>query len=210
MTNTVLKSQVPENFEVKIASYIFEMKNWRSHMSRVEQDKNSNVSPIDRHVAYPRPDAHPIVRASVNENNEADFKIVDDMPTADQILRTKKNDLIGTVSIAETNAISNIVPFGKLRMLNLKENNIRTEAHKAANDATQSAGIVKKVAIAVGISNPPQVSFSPEDQKFLQEQDVRRSAIAAIQHAAAQMHSDIEDLTLDNIDAWKMPDFPTA
>ena len=48
----------------------------------------------------------------------------------------------------------------------------------------------------------------PEDTKFIQQQIDLRNRISKISRAAAQMHSDIEDLTIDNIDSWKIPDFP--
>ena len=42
----------------------------------------------------------------------------------------------------------------------------------------------------------------------MSDQADRRAKISAIEHAAAQMESDVDDLTAGNIDDWKMPAFP--
>jgi hypothetical protein len=47
----------------------------------------------------------------------------------------------------------------------------------------------------------------PEDQKFFLEQKNRREQADSVMRWAAQLHSDIEDLTLENIDAFEIPSF---
>ena len=45
------------------------------------------------------------------------------------------------------------------------------------------------------------------DQKFVDEQNNRRQAIASIEERAAQAMHEIEDLTIDTIDGYQIPDF---
>jgi hypothetical protein len=214
MTYRIAKSQIFPGFEVAIAAHAKEMRDWRAHMIRVREDENNGVTGIDRHVAHPRPGAHPLVEAAVNENDVADYEIVDDGPTPEQILTSKKNNLMNDVSVAEASAIAAISPpLGKQRLLSMRENDIRVADGKIM-DEIQRPGLLAAAAVAVGISKPVDTMAEvlrrrpAEDTKFLEEQADRRERTSKINRAAAQMHSDIEDLTLETIDAWKMPPFP--
>lgn len=212
MTHRVPKSRVGPDFAAAVAAHALEMRNWRAHMKRVgEDEKNGVTDPLLRHVAYPRPMSHPMVEAAVNENDVADFEIVDDGPTPEQALAAKRNDLFAAVSRAEIEAIAMIVPPGKARSFAFRETDIRNTDAKAY----EKPGVLAKAASAIGITKPADIlaeiekNRPAEDTKFLADQADRRRRVAAIERAAAQMHSDIEDLTLDTVDAWKMPPFPT-
>lgn len=212
MTLKIAKSQMFEGFEVAVAAHAFEMKNWRSHMVRVAADEAANVAPIDRHVAHPRPGSHPLVEACVNENDVADYEIVDDWPTPAQFLAAKKYELLAQVSSAEQVAIASVLPHGKRRLFQMRENDIRFNDAKLAS--TLTAGLLAAAATAVGLKKPVDIEAElekrrlPADTSFLGEQLQRRLRVEAIERAAAQMHHDIEDLTLDTIEAWKITPFP--
>lgn len=197
MTFKVAKSQMPEGFEASVAKHAHEMKIWREHMQRVANDKKNGVTGDKMHVAYHRPDAHPLVKESVNENDVADYQIVDDSPTPDQILAAKKELLIGKISMAEAVATRAVTPAGRARAWSIREGDIL----KSQTPSTSVLGTVKN---AIGLSK----KLSADDEQFLADQDTRRQKADAIARAAAQMMSDVEDLTVANIDAWKMPDFP--
>jgi hypothetical protein len=213
MTYRVLKSQIQADFEVAVAAHALEMRNWRAHMASVRADEGKPDLPaIERHVAYPRPSAHPLVEAAVNENDVADYEVVNDDPTPMQVLQSKKNDLLRAVSAAEAAAIAAIVPLGKRRALNLRENDIR-EADAKLSAELSKQGVIRTIAKATGLSATVDVGAeidrrrAPEDTKHLLEQVERRRRINETERAAAQAHHDIEDLTLETIDSWQLPDF---
>lgn len=213
MTHRIPRSAIAPGFEVAVAAHALEMRNWRAHEAAVVADRTAGVEPAKRHVSYPRPSAHPMVLASVNENDAADYAIVEDGPTPAQILQAKKIELLGAVARAEADAIAAVVPAGKRRLMNLRENDIRI-ADSAFAASLMPRNVVGKVAEAVGIVKPIDVAALVEanrpaaDTAFLADQDKRRAAIDAIERAAAKMQSDIEDLAPGAIDAWAMSKFP--
>jgi hypothetical protein len=131
-----------------------------------------------------------------------------------QLLAAKKNDLLRSVSIREQEAIAAVLPPGKRRLFNIRENEIRADDAERARTLAEDQGLLKSVASAVGIGRKVDIAAdvekarSADDSNFLQQQADRRSKIEAIERAADKAHHDIEDLTLDNIDAWKMTTFP--
>ena len=201
-----------KDFAAAAASHAVEMKAWRAHMTRVKQDEKNDVPIERRHVAYPRPRAHPMVERAVDENDEVNFEVLDDGPTAAELLATRKAALMHEVSIAENRAIDAIVPAGKRRLFNLRESDIRmADAAKAKALAASNSGLLKKVA---GRTMTPEQMAARieaerplEDTALLRAQEERGARIEAIQRAAAQAHHDIEDLTAETIGGWKLPPF---
>jgi hypothetical protein len=198
------------NFEPMVAAYAAELRHWRAHMKRVAEDEARGAPAAERHMAYPRPDTHQTIMAAVNENDEADYQIVDDGPTPAQILAAKKGDLAHLVSVAEAAAIAAVVPVRKQRLFNLRENDIRAADSKIAQDI-EKPGLLASAASAIGLSSPVDIAAEIErqrpaaDTQHLNDQADRRRKINAIERAAAQMHADIEDLTVETIDAWQIP-----
>lgn len=133
MTHKVLKSKAPPNLEFAVAAHAVEMRQWRDHMKRVADDRKNGVPVAQAHMAYPRPAAHPVVEAAVNEECEPDFDIVDDGPTPAQVFAARKAELFVQVSIAEAAALAAVVPPGKRRLFVMRENDIRNaDAGRAA------------------------------------------------------------------------------
>lgn len=212
MTVKILRSRIAPDFEVVVAHHAAELRAWKEHMARVAADDKKNVTGIERHVAYPRPAADQLVEHAINENDVPDYQILEDGPTPAETLRLKKIELLHAVSVAESSAIEMVAPFSKLRGYNFRESDIL--GADAARLEQMKPGLLKKVAATVGLYSVPDVSAELEkvrptsDTQHLKDQVSRRQNIEALRRAGAKMHSDIEDLTLDNIDAWKMPDFP--
>lgn len=213
MTCRIPRSAIAPGFEVAVAAHALDMRNWRTQEAAVAADRAAGVEPAKRHVSYQRPSAHPAVMASVNENDAADYAIVEDGPTPTQVLQAKKSALLMATAHAEADAIAAVVPAGKRRLMNLRENDIRAaDATFAASQTPRN--VVAKAAEAVGIVKSIDIAAQVEanrpaaDTAFLADQAKRRASIEAIQRAAAQMQSDIEDLTPGNVDAWVMPKFP--
>lgn len=211
MTHKVPKSAMGPHFAVAAASHALEMKNWRAHMARVAADEKAGVIGIEKHAPYPRPTHHPLVEAAVNENDEVDYVVEDDGPTPAQILEAQKAKLIADVGSAERAAIEAVVPLGKQRSFNIRENDIRVADAKFAppkrsllEAAKTSVGLAPKVDITAEIEK----ARPPADTQFLADQQARRTKVEMILRAGAVMLSEIDDLTAETIDAWKMPDFP--
>jgi hypothetical protein len=194
MTFKIPRSQMPPDFEVMVAGHASEMKAWRAHMRRVADDEKNGVTGIDRHMAHPAPSSHPIVAAAVDENDNANYEIVDD---SQQLLARRKLVLIAEVSEAQQATVDKIIPRGKRHLYNLREEEIR--------QAAAPRGIAGKVAQAIGFGS----QISDGDRQFLEDQKSRSDRIAVAGRIAAQAMHDIEDLTVDTVDGWTAPVFPT-
>jgi hypothetical protein len=183
-----------KDFAAAAASHAGEMKVWRAHMARVKQDEKNDVPIERRHVAYPRPRAHPVVERAVDENDEVNFEVIDDGPTAAETFAARKAALLNEVSIAEYAAIDAVVPAGRRRLFNLRESAILAADHaKVTALAASSSGLLRKVT--GGALRPEQIAARieaerpAEDTAHLRAQAERRSRIEAIQLAAAQAHT---------------------
>jgi hypothetical protein len=200
------------NFAVAAASHASEMKSWRAHMARVADDQRNDVPIERRHVACPCPRAHPMVERAVDENDEVNYEVVDDGPSAAELLAARKAELLNEVSIAEANAIEAIIPVGKQRLFNMRESSIlAADQPKLIALTASNSGLLKKVTGR--IMSPEEIAAQieaerpAEDTAHLRAQEQRRARIAAIQLAAAHAHHDIEDLTAETISSWKLPTF---
>lgn len=233
ISKTILDGQNLGDFPARAAAHAVEMRDWRAHMARVAEDEKNGVVGIERHIPYKQPIEHPLVDAAVNENCEMDYELVDDGPTADQVLRAKKDHLLSAISAAEQQAFSEIIPFGRRRLLNLRDGDIAaveqdrsnriTREHNEKRDAWMARQIKRTTLInkilntvfdpkdpdpgVLDVTAEVEKQRAPEDAKHLEEQAERNKKIGAIQRMVAQAQNDVEDLTADNIDDWQAPDF---
>ena len=203
MTHVVKKSvaTVLGDFQGRVDKFASELSAWAAHMQRVATDAgNLKLKPEERHAPYPRPTAHPDVEMSVNENFQADFSIADDGPTEDEVLSAKKNELYSRVSAAEKEAIDAVEHPAKRRFFNIR----RAEVAKADKKAAEAAVRSKSNLDQDGLDKAIKKARKKEDADFIAQSDARQARIDEIIRAAAKMHHDIEDLTIDTIDSWKM------
>jgi len=209
MKQKILRSSIAEikDFAAAAATHAVEMKAWRSHMKRVDEDRKKDVPFERRHVAYPKPRSHPIVESAVDENDEANFEIVDDGPSAAEKLAERKTNLIHQILLAEQSAKAALVPIGKLRLYNLRENDIVIADAERAAAAAGERTVIDKVLGRKDVKQTVEASRPPEDTAFLAEQKARRDRFADIERKAAQAMHDVEDLTAETVDSWKMPTF---
>jgi hypothetical protein len=166
------------------------------------------------HEPYPKPIAHPDIVAAVATNIGADgnityvpdFEIVNDDPTPEQILREKKDALLGKIYHAEE-AAKNLAlpPIGKRRLMNLRENDIVLADSKFAKDLIDSTPDPDRARI--DIAKELKKSRDPKHTHHLEAQESIRAKVDRIVRAGAQAMSDVEDLTLDNIDNYQIPTF---
>jgi hypothetical protein len=152
-----------------------------------------------------KPIDHPDVVAAVNDAGEVDYTIVDDDPTDDEVLRAKKDALLQQASVNEQAAINlALPPFGKRRMLQMRESDIQSADAKVAkslHDANANASPAVDVAAEVAKRR------TPDDTAFLNDRAAARAKVDAIQRKSAQVMSDVEDLTIANIGAYQIPAF---
>lgn len=211
MTFKILKSafDADPNFAIKVQAYAAERRTWKEHMGRVAADEAAGVTGIAKHVAYGSPTASSMIMESVNEAGDPDFYIFDDGPTTEQALEIKKLDLYNRLIAAQTAAINEVGSAVKRRLWDLKENEVYDrDGERIATAMSKDTGwLAKLVGRKSSVAEETQRSRSAEDAAHIAEQTKRRRKINAIVLIGAQAHSDIEDLTVDNVDAWKLPDF---
>lgn len=213
ISKIVLERCALGDFAARAATHAVAMKEWRAHMARVKEDEANGVTGIEKHMGHPRPMEHELVEAAVNENDEMDYEIVDDGPTPDQVLRGRKDDLLAEVARAEHAALETIAPAGKRRLLNIRHDDIRTADRGRALKILQNRSKLSKAATAVGLLDPIDIDAEvakmrpAEETELLEQISIREQRFAVVQRLAAQASHDIEDLTIDSINDWKMPDF---
>lgn len=211
MTLKILKSQVAQipNFEVRVAEHVQLYNEHKSHMERVASDEKAGIEGIAKHEPYPASRAHKLIEDAINyDTGKADYIIENDDPTPAEILDQKKNDLFHQVSLAEQDAINKIFPPRTHRSLNIREHDIRQRDIDRGRKISQSY-IAKAKSILGGPSIEEQIASarSQEDADFLKEHEDRQNSVQKILRSAASAHSEIDALTIDTIDSWKIPDF---
>ena len=217
MTVKIPKSQTWPEYELAVAEFAEAMRNWRAHMEKVKKDDEDGVQGIDRHTPYPRPVAPEIVDRAVDEDGKPDYEIVEDGPTAEQILAHKKAMLLSQIHEAEVVAGEKIVPYAKRRLYMLTESAIRNaDVDLAAELKKKKKGRLAKVwdaargievdAIAVEAADLRE-QRPQKDTEHLDAQDERRKRFEELALRAAEAAAEVGDLTADNIDDWKIPDF---
>jgi hypothetical protein len=211
----IMKSRIGPTFEAEVTAYARDLADWKAHMAQVEADKAARIPKERASAPFPAPTVPPQVAAALDESGKPNYQIVDDGPTADDILIAKKRTLLTEVRMAEGEAIARVVPIGKVRAFGARQNQIAAADAKKEADllAAQPVGVLS--AVGVGARKNPAKAHAdaikaraPADAQFLQDQADREAKRRAIEAVAIQMESDIEDLTAGNIDAWKMTPFP--
>jgi hypothetical protein len=142
---------------------------------------------LDHHatIGEPAPREHELVEAAVRRvprGDAADDYAIDYEIVDDRpSLRARKDALIHEVSRQEHALLVASMPPGKRRL-----------------DGLHADDLLRK----------PQAERSAAERKFLGDRDARHAREEAIARHAAQLMSDIEDLTEQTIGAWKPAPFP--
>lgn len=180
MTKKILLSELRGDtaFAAKVTAHCAELNAYAAHMAAVARNEAE---------PYPPPFAPALIVQAIGQDAGgqyvADYQIVDDGPTPEQIFARKKQALLAQVAAAERAALHAILPEGKWRLANRQ--------------------------VGAAVAKKPE-DRTPADTALIAEDEARRLKIDAIDnHGAVQMAA-IEDLTAATIDAWQMPPFPTA
>lgn len=173
----------PDGFAKLVTDHIAALKEYDAHLVLVRRDAEiADLPDAERHIAFPPPWAHAEVVSAIRviprDDGTSDF--VPDYEIAGPTLEQKKAKLFDQVSAAEREAIASILPSGKVRLYQFRHADIMA---------------IKEEERSVA------------DNQFLSEQAVRDTTYNKVVRWAAQLHSDIEDLTAETIDAWKLEPF---
>lgn len=195
----------PDRFAAMVATHIDALEEYDAHMVLFREDAlNADLPADERHVAFPAPSAHAEIEAAIRRDPQEngttvftpDYEIVAPPPPS---LAQKKAELFDLVSTHERDAIAGVLPAGKIRAYQFREQDIRKADQKRWADVDHDK-----------FNNFEQYNYlerPPEDTKFLEEQAAREDQRNEIQRWAAQLHSDIEDLTEETIEAWEVKPF---
>ncbi len=212
----VLKSSIAKydgSFDLAVTNYAKELADWHAHMAKVDEDKKNDVPKEKAYAPFPAPTAPPEVTASLDTSGKPNYIIVDDDPTADQVLAAKKAALTKRLWGAFDDAEKALVPERKDMAFTFRERDIRAADNVRRSKIVEAQrGIL--TAIGIGRKSPQQIDDevangrTADDTKFLQDQETRRQKIDAIQRAAARVMSDIDDLTIADVDAYTIAPLP--
>ena len=127
--------------------------------------------------------AHALDDRAMQENAADDYAIDYEIVDDRPSLRARKDALIHEVTQQEHALLAASMPPGKRRL-----------------DGLQAGDLLRK----------PEAERSAAERTFLADRDTRHACEEAIQRHAAQLMSDIEDLTEETISAWKPAPFPSG
>lgn len=151
-------SHYGDTFEPMVAAYVQELRSWKEHMKRVEEDEANGVA--DGHAPYPRPTSQPEIIASLNADGNPDYEIVDDSPSADQILALQKSKLAAEVASTEAAALEKSYPVNRRRLVEIKSRGVvqRDEARKSIFIAQYNNMVQKVAALQAELSKTVDLS----------------------------------------------------
>lgn len=176
----------PEMFIDGVNIHMHAMQEYAKHLKGVEEDaQNNDLKPEDRRVAFPPPEAHPLVMQAAREG----YVFVG--PS----LAEKKAALFAEVKRMESEALQAIIPPAKAR-------------HWAFQEADIRGADQERYKAQLAMPNPmPFDQFSLinrplADTTFLKEQADRKARVESAMRSAARLEYSIDNLTEETIDGW--------
>jgi hypothetical protein len=191
-----------EGFAKLVEQRIATLREYDVHEAIVRQHATVEDMPDEEryvHLAVPAApfaEVDSAIRRSRREDGTSEFTA--DYEIVGPSFEVRKARLFEQVSRAEAEALAAVLPAGKVRAFQFREMDIRR------------ADQLRHVAV---LANDPAADFDfvkarpPADTRFLDEQAAREDQRNEIARHAAQLHSDIEDLTPDTIDAFEVKPF---
>lgn len=195
----------PDGFAQMVAARIETLREYDAHEAVVRQHA-AVPDMVDPWVslAVPQSDLDAAIRVIKHVDGTHDF--APDYEIIPPSLDKRKARLFDQVSTAEREAIHAVLPPGKIRAYQFREQDIR-QADQVRYRQAETARVAAKLPDPIDF-----VKFSADnrpvaDTRFLEEQAAREDQRNEIQRWAANLHSDIEDLTEATVDAWEMKPF---
>lgn len=161
---------------------------------------------VDPWTTLPIPEA-PIeidasIRRTLREDGTAEFTA--DYELVGPSFEVKKARLFQRVTEAEHQALAGVLPQGKVRAFQFREMDIRAADEARYHEAFKAAADPSNL---MSFDEFCLATRSEDDTRFLEGQASREARRQEIIRAAAERHSDIEDLSPDTIDTFEMKPF---
>lgn len=193
----------PDGFAQMVAARIETLREYDAHEAVVRQHA-AVPDMVDRWVslAVPQSDLDAAIRVTPQADGTHTF--APDYEIVPPSLEKRKAVLFDQVSAAERDAIRGVLPPGKIRAYQFREQDIRQADQARFTDSLRSAEHPENV---MAFEEFAKATRPAADTHFLDEQAAREDQRNEIQRWAANLHSDIEDLTEATVDAWVMKPF---
>jgi len=187
-----------QDFATAVDAHVAALNEYAAHIKGVAEDAvNPDLTPDERRVAFPPPSAHDLIECAVRQDGD---RFIADYELVGPSLEVRKQRLCAQVDAAEAAEIAKVMPPRKARHWQMREQDIRTADHMRLSN--------HPVALKPEEINDFLAKARPaEDTTFLIEQGRRHATVTAIQRWAAKAHYDIDDLTDETVEAWKLEPF---
>lgn len=186
------RADVGPDFENQVAIFVADL---NAHAAQMDQVRAG----IPGYDPYPAPSAPEHVRAAIRETEDrryaSDFQVIETDHEAikkqkdAEAVRLRKLELVAEIRRMEGEAIAAADPDQPLSPA--KRNLAALRAQEKINS----------------ILAKPLEEQTDEDKQFFRDLTTRQDTVNRIRLRAAEMISDIEDLTAETIDDWKTGDF---
>jgi hypothetical protein len=172
----ILKSQIGASFDADVTAYAKEFSDWKAHMDMVVADKAAGVPKEKAHAPFPPPTAPAPIAAAVDENGKPNYQIVDDGPTPEQTLASKKAVLIQEVDRAEAAEIDKTMPATKLRAMQFRYMDVKNFDASTLQKSMEVVDAERKKVMDLNLQHASKL------QKSMEVVDAERKKLADLNH----------------------------
>lgn len=228
-----------EDVHEAVTSYAEAVRRWTEHHERVQSDalRPQAPEPIpgdflenqafetayqqwareaeERHQAYPMDQHHPAIMAAIRVDGgtvRPDYELVDDTPSPEAVLRSKKDALLGTILQEETRRKEAVSPPGRTRFMMLQLRGVQKRDQDRMSEYLEGLNLAglkvgsaeQKDALRRSVDYKVDHGRTPEDQRLMDTFEDLQAQQARVDDRAAELMGEVEDLTSSNVDSWKL------
>lgn len=187
-----------------IDAFASERRDWLHRQVMVEQTKD-HEDEMQRWANHPAPMGLPLVMACVDDQGKPDYVFIDDTQEVKEKDFVQEQDKLFSL-VAQTAQVERfkVIPRGKDRLIQLHE--FRIQASDAITAQKNIEEWVKEEYKYTQSELTAAVEAARDlaDHAFMTDLKVIKDQLIAINWWEAEQHSEIADLTVNTIDAWKM------
>jgi hypothetical protein len=211
--HTIQKSQVDQvgikNIQQEISKFANEYRLWLAHMMKVNSEENAKQEdPEKKYMPYKPPLAHPLIMSAVDKLGNIAYEFIDDtVAISSQTVRSRREELMAAVVNIENEEIAKIIPRGKIRLWEMKQTAILNADGKKRQLILEDFYKKNQEVDHLKLNKHIDDDRDPEDTAFLEDMKDRKQKVEGIQLWAAQLLSDIEDLSNEAVFDWKVPSY---
>lgn len=207
MTHVIKLSELcgtmPADFDAMVAKHVEELVVHRAHMKEVD---------AGRAKPYPGPRAHQMIELSIRDDGNTfvgDYRIEDDSAAlAARSIEERKTALALDVTREEHALCETVLPTRKRRALSFRRQDVQDSDADRRNNILKTAVARNIKRTADEIDADVEAGRTTEQAGVVKEYEETNAAIIAITRHAAELHAQIEDLTVETIDNWTPAPFP--